>query len=232
MEARSSFAKLLQFHQRLNPHLWHDRRLRPEVRLKLLQAGIAFYRFLDLPSLRISDIVLTGSNAAFNYTSLSDIDVHLLVAYHNTSCPTLADNFFNTKRNLWNRTYTIAVHGHPIELYVEDTADPAYSNGVFSILHNHWLKRPTPRPTPPDDPALRLKVDSYADEIDTLLAADPKRSDVDDLLQRLRKMRISGLLSGGEFALENLTYKMLRGLGYLQRLADKRVELRDKSLTL
>src|ERR1051325_11053445 len=104
MDASATFADLLQFHQRLNPHLWRRHRLRPEVRLKLLHTAIAFYRFLELPALRANDIVVTGSNAAYNYTLLSDIDVHLLVAYHETACPALAANFFTTKKNLWNQT--------------------------------------------------------------------------------------------------------------------------------
>lgn len=222
----------LTFHRRLNPHLWQHHRLRPEVRLKLLQNAIAFYRFLDLPRLRVTDIILTGSNAAYNYTRLSDVDVHLMVAYGRTSCPQLAGNFFNTKRNLWNKTYNVSVHGHPIELYVEDTADPVVANGVYSILHDEWLTTPSDVPPARDDTAVEHKVKAYADEIDSLLLGEPKIADIDELLRRLHVLRQNGLLSGGEFSIENLTYKVLRNGGDLQRLYDRRIELRDAALSV
>jgi hypothetical protein len=44
---------------------------------------------------------------------------------------------------------------------------------------------------------------------------------ISDLLQdRLKKMRTAGLEKDGEFSVENLTYKMLRRIGYLEKLYD------------
>ena len=230
--AKFPIGRIIRFHPHLNPRLWQHDDLRVEVRLKLLQTAIAFYRFLDLPGLRVSDIILTGSNAAYNYTRLSDLDVHLLVDFSGTTCPTLADNFFNTKKTLWNQTYDTVVHGHPVELYVEDVADPVNANGVFSLLHDDWLKIPDNTPPPRDDTAVQQKAQAYADEIDSLMAGDPDVKEINRLLNRLRVLRQNGLLAGGEYSVENLAYKTLRSVGYLQKLYDARIKSQDRVLSI
>lgn len=232
MVAPLPISRIIRFHSRLNPRLWYRHELRIEVRLKLLQAAIAFYRFLDLPALRIKDIIITGSNAAYNYTALSDIDVHLVVDYKRTTCPTLASNFFFTKKALWGKTYDIVVREHPVELYVEDTAEPVKANGVYSVLHNHWIKTPTDTPPTRDDSAVEQKAQAYVDEIDNLLNGEPNIAAIDQLLGRLYTLRQNGLLAGGEFSVENLAYKSLRTLGYIEKLHDARVKRRDHELSM
>jgi hypothetical protein len=221
----------LTFHGHLNPRLWRNETLRPEARLKLFQAAVAFYRFLDVPHLVVRDIILTGSNAAYNYTRLSDVDVHLLVSFSHTTCPALASNFFNTKKSLWSKTYDVTMRGHTIELYVEDTAEPVKANGVYSILHALWLKSPSKVKPTFDDTAVEAKVSSLADEIDSLLNGEPAVIDIDQMLRKLYTLRSNGLLNGGEFSTENLAFKTLRNLGHIDKLHAKRIELRDKKLS-
>ena len=230
--ALAPISDLTPYHDRLNPRLWRGNRLRIGVRIKLMQTAVAFYRFLDVPQLRVDDILLTGSNAAYNYTQLSDIDLHLLVRYDETSCPALAGNFFTTKKSLWNQTYDIVIYDHDVELYVEDARDPVRATGVYSVLHDKWLKIPSDTPPERNDTAVLAKAEAYADEIESLLVGEPKIEEITDLLSRLHTLRQNGLLSGGEFSVENLAYKTLRNLGFLQRLYDKRIEIRDRSLSL
>jgi hypothetical protein len=221
-----------QFHRDLNSKLWHHNMLKPIVRLKLFQTAVAFYKFLDINRLVVSDIIVTGSNAAYNYTSLSDIDVHLIVDYTHTSCPRMADNLFLTKKALWAQTYGVTILGFPVELYVEDVANPVHANGIFSILHNHWLKEPSPVRPSADDTAVQNKLEAYAGTINELLSGDPSIKDIDKMLLRLRTLRSNGLLSGGEFSNENITYKRLRDTGCIGKLYQKRVELQDQQLSL
>jgi hypothetical protein len=230
--AKFSVDQVIRFHSRLNPRLWRHDRLRVEVRLKLLQTAIAFYRFLDLPGLRINDIIVTGSNAAYNYTRLSDIDVHLLVDFSHTSCPVLASDFFNTKKTLWNQTYDTEIHGHPVELYVEDVSDPVNANGIYSLLHNDWLKTPSNTPPQRNDSAVQQKAQAYADEIDGLLAGEPGAKEINNLLKRLYVLRRNGLLAGGEFSTENTAFKVLRNLGYLDKLRDARIKSQERVLSI
>jgi hypothetical protein len=223
---------VFQFHRRLNPKLWRDDLLRPVVRLKLFQTAVAFYKFLDVDRLVVSDIIATGSNAAFNYTRRSDIDVHLIVDVAHSTCPKLADNLFLTKKALWGQTYNTSISGFPVELYVEDIGNPVKANGVFSILHNKWLKHPTPiRPTT-DATDVRQKRDAYAALIDDLLSGTPELKEINALLARLRTLRQNGLEQGGEWSTENLAFKALRDAGVIQKLHDKRIEITDKKLSV
>lgn len=207
-------------------------RLRPEVRLKLFQTAVAFYRFLEVPRLLVRDIILTGSNAGYNYTSLSDIDIHLLIKFSGTPCPDLTTNIFTTKKTLWSKTYNTKVRGHAVELYVEDTDSPVTATGIYSILHGKWIKFPKHETPSPDDTAIEYKFNAFAAEIDSLLDGVPAIIDLNQMLGKIYTLRQNGLLTGGEFSTENLTFKMLRTFGYLDRLRDKRVEVRDTELSL
>lgn len=223
---------LYQFHRQLNTKLWHDDRLKPIVRLKLFQTAVSFYKFLDVERLVVNDIIVTGSNAAFNYTKLSDIDVHLIVDVAHSACPVMADNLFLTKKALWGQTYDVSVFGFPVELYVEDAADPVKANGVYSILSNEWLKQPRPiRPTT-DATDVRQKRDAYAAQIEDLLSGDPNLKDINALIERLHVLRRNGLEKSGEFSVENIAYKALRDDGLIQKLFDQRIAARTRELSL
>lgn len=225
--------RTLRFHDRLNPRLWTaEGAMRLEVRLRLLRAALAFYRYLDLPTLAVRDIVVTGSNAAFNYTRASDIDVHLVVDYARTVCPELSASYFTAKKALWNQTHAAAIRGHAIEMYVEDARAPAQSNGVYSLLDAAWRRRPEAKAPAWNDAAVILKTGHLADQIDALLDSSPTAEAIDGLLTRLRAMRQSGLAEGGEFSVENLAYKSLRALGYLDRLYAARGKVEDRAFSL
>lgn len=230
--APSDISKAVQIHENLNPRLWKtDRSMRPEVRVRLLRAAISFYEFLEVPKLRIADIVLTGSNASFNYTRRSDLDVHLIVDYERTTCPDLAENFFGAKKNLWNLSHDIVIRGHDVELFVEDEGSSAISSGIYSILRGEWNKSPTPNASSWDDNAVLHRTRHFASQIEALISAfDPDQ--MQKMLHKLRAMRQAGLEAEGEFSVENLTFKSLRALGYLDRLRAAMTDAADKSLSL
>lgn len=222
----------VEFHQTLNVRLWDGMLLRPEVRLHLLRSAMAFYRFLDVPGLPLSDVVLTGSNCAFNYTNQSDLDVHLVVPFARTVCPDLAENFFTTKKALWNQTHDVTVEGHAVELYVEDDDNPARSSGLYSLIGGEWLRKPSHQKPRVDDAAITRKVEGLVAEIEAMMTASPRAEDVGRLIDRLRAMRRAGLETGGEFSVENIAYKKLRSLGLLDGLWRTQREMEDHNLTL
>lgn len=225
--------KARAFHDRLNPSIWDETgSMLPEVRVRLLRAAIAFWRSLSAPDVKVIDIVLTGSNAAFNYTAGSDMDVHLVVDWSRSACPRWAESFFTAKKSLWNETHDVTIRGLSLEMYVEDAARPAQSNGRYSVLKGEWIDRPTATKPRWDDAAVLHKVEDLAAKIDSLLDGVADVDAIDALAERLHTMRQSGLADGGEFSTENLAYKSLRALGYLQRLYDARTEAEDRSLTL
>ena len=56
--------------------------------------------------------------------------------------------------------------------------------------------------------------------------------DFEALKAKIKKFRQSGLESGGEYSYENLTFKLLRRNGYIEKLMGIKTSLRDKKLSL
>ena len=52
------------------------------------------------------------------------------------------------------------------------------------------------------------------------------------LSDKLKKMRLCGLDKGGEYSVENLSYKLLRRSGHLQKLWDAKLEAYDKMMSI
>jgi hypothetical protein len=227
----SSITRNIQFHDHLNPKLWDGDRMRLDVRVHLLRVAISFYRFIEVKKLVISDMIVTGSNAAFNYTDQSDIDVHLVVDYQKSVCPDLAENFFAAKKNLWNDLHHVAIREHDVEVYVENSRAPAYSNGVYSLMRGEWLHKPSPQEPRFDDTAVVRKVEALAGQIDDVIESGSSEA-IQAMQSRLKRMRQSGLSAGGEFSTENLTFKALRSLGYLDRLFQAKTDQEDADLSL
>ena len=74
-----AIALTLQYHKELNPKLWKSNILDTEVAQKLLKIADLWSEFSKIPKHAIRDILLVGGNANFNYTSYSDIDLHILI---------------------------------------------------------------------------------------------------------------------------------------------------------
>ena len=70
-----------QIQDDLNRDIWDENnKLKPEISEKLLRIAKDFYEKLDLPT-PILDITFTGSMANYNWTDLSDIDLHIVIDY-------------------------------------------------------------------------------------------------------------------------------------------------------
>ena len=89
------------YHEILNPVLWKDGKLDPEIKDKLLTIAAAFLDFIEI-EVDVHDITLTGSLANFNYTKHSDFDLHILTDFtdYNASSDLLKD-YFNAKKKIW-----------------------------------------------------------------------------------------------------------------------------------
>ena len=70
----------IEFHNELNPSLWDNYNLKPEVSDRLSKIAQFFIDFLDVEDLKVTDITISGSNAAYTYTPKSDIDLHILLS--------------------------------------------------------------------------------------------------------------------------------------------------------
>ena len=222
----------IDYHDTLNPLAWQNNSLRKEVRARLLEIAKVFVDYLDIPQFEVSDIVLTGSMANYNYTEQSDFDLHIITDYAALQCEDLAEALYQAKKHIWNDAHDITIYGHDVEMYIEDISKPPVSSGVYSVLSNQWLKKPENNPQDIDQEAVNSKVRSLIDQIYRALADANDPTDIKRLIEKLRKMRRSALEIGGEFSIENLAYKIIRNEGYLQHIYDTLVSITDQQLSL
>jgi hypothetical protein len=222
----------IDYHDTLNPVAWEGDQLRTEVRLKLLEIAKVFVDYLEIPNFEIADIVLTGSLANYNYTKYSDFDLHVVTDYSNLQCDDLAEALYQAKKQIWNDRHDITIHGYDVELYVEDINQPPVSSGTYSILDQTWINTPEQKTPSIDRNAVNAKVTDLVKQIDHAIAAADEPSDIRRVTAKLRKMRQSGLDAGGEFSVENLTFKVLRNLGYISKLSKAFYQKQDDKLSL
>jgi len=227
----------IQFHDDLNPLIWDKKgEMKEDVRKQLLKIAKRFIEFSDLEKLNFDDIIMTGSMANYNYNENSDIDLHILMDHDQVSTQKdFADEFLKMKKSIWNERYPIQIKGHDVELYYQDTDEPHHSTGTYSVMKNEWINEPTKKIVNVDTENIKLKSSYLMYEIDDL--SDIKDSKIfllkyNDVKDKIKKMRQNGLETGGEFSPENLSFKVLRNTGYLQKLADLKEDYLTNELSI
>jgi hypothetical protein len=224
-------ADAITFHDELNPKLWHNNHLRPEVKDQLLLIAEDFLSELGIHDVEVDDITVSGSNAAYSYTPHSDLDLHLLVDMSKFDDNELYKEFFYAKKSLYNEAHHITIHGVPVEVYVQDAREPVVSLGEYSVLHDKWLRIPTKRRANFDQTATKAKYQTLKDLIEIALKSKDLRK-VNKITNKIKQYRQAGLDKGGEFGPENLAYKALRSQGYITKLYDLRDKLHSEILTI
>lgn len=226
----------IQFHDELCPMIWEDKKIKEDVRKILLKNVKHFIEFSDLENLKFKDVILTGSIANYNYNENSDIDVHVLLDYDQISDDKeFANEFLKMKKSIWNERFPIQIKGHDVEMYYQDTDEPHHSTGTYSLMNDEWINEPTKKIVDVNVDAIREKAAHLMYEIDDLSTI----KDSEDFLEKynrlkdkIKKMRQTGLETGGEFSTENLTFKVLRNNGYLGKLVDLKEDYLTKELSL
>lgn len=226
----SELEKLIDFKSQLNPNLWQNNNLKREVEYKLLLISKAFIKFINLPNLKLEDITISGSNASFNYTDHSDIDLHLVVDM-NTKCGQELKELFLAKKSLFNDQHDIIIRGQPVEVYVQDSNQPHISNGVYSVIKDKWLKQPEKITAKPDTTNIEHKYQDLKSQIDDAINSGDNDT-IEKLQAKIKQIRQAGLESSGEFGVENLSFKLLRNDGSLQKLYTAKKSAEDEKLSL
>ena len=223
----------------LSSKFWYDDRLEATIKGKLMIIAQDFFDNLGLDDVEVNDITFTGSLANFNYTKYSDIDLHLLVDFakidENSS---LVREYFRAKASLWNQKHKISIRDHEVEIYVQDSAEEHYSSGVYSVMNDEWLVKPSPKVLKHDEEVVEKKVNSFIEQIQDLedLYSDKKFKQAHDfaekMIQKIKKFRQSGLEADGEQSNENLTFKWLRNHDFIKELHDMRTDSYDRMMSL
>jgi hypothetical protein len=219
------------FHKELNPCLWEDNKLDPEVRDQLLLIAEDFVEYLGISNLKVKDVTISGSNAAYSYTPHSDLDLHVLVDFNELPNNEVYQELFTAKKTLYNDAHDITVRDVPVELYVQDTNHVQISLGEYSVVYDKWIRIPKKRRANFDEVATKAKYEKLGDLVELALQTkDPKR--VKDTIDVVKRYRKAGLEKAGEFGPENLAYKAVRKQGLIQDLYDLKAELHAEKLSI
>jgi hypothetical protein len=182
----------------------------------------------------VIDVEILGSNAGYNYTQHSDLDIHIVVNMESMSTdPALVQIACNAEKTLFNNTYNFSIKGLEVELYVEDVKSSAASNGVYSITNDKWLKVPARKKIPDvtnDEEYLSL-LDIWMVKAKVALNKSSSR-DIQNFVNELYNLRRISIMSEGEYAKGNLVFKEIRNSGLLQELKDRIHDLTSKELSL
>jgi len=224
----------LQYHDVLNPDLWENNKLKEEVRNKLIQIADVWAKFAKIPTEAIEDVLIVGGNANFNYTPYSDIDLHILVDKSKIAdCPEILDEYLKDKKQLWSHSHDIKIYSHDVEIYAQDISEQVPANqGSYSLTQNEWLKEPKQEEVNLEDPEISLKVNELINKIDSMISSKASDESFTKLKEKFRTMRSAGLKKAGEFSVENLVFKELRNLGYLDKVNDYILSTQDENLSL
>ena len=225
----------LQYHSELNPKLWDDFQLKPQVRDKLLQFAEVWREFAKIPKSAVKEVIMLGGNANYNYTDLSDIDVHLVVDKSEIAKDNpLLDDYLQDKKQMWTMAHKITILGYGLEPYAQDeSVEYPKNQGVYSLTNNEWICKPVfVGDEMIKDPYLKKKVKFYMHMIDDMIKNHVDLDSVKHFKEKLRDMRGAAIKRGGEFSFENLVFKELRNQGYLDKLSDYQRSSQDQALSL
>ena len=223
--------KAINFNTDLNPQLFVNEVMRPEVHQTLIGIADHFREFLGVELTSLVDITLTGSNAAYSYTPHSDVDLHLIVDFSQLPDNDVYRELFDSKKYQYNDQHDIKIKGYDVELYVQDAAQPHVSLGNYSVFNNEWNRFPTKQRANVDEEASYFKYNKLKQLAIRALAAD-NRQYLDDVLDIVKRYRRAGLSQNGEFGPENLAFKMLRKDGYFEKLWAMKRSFEDEQLSL
>lgn len=231
----------------LNPSIWENDgkdffRLKSGVQQKLLNIASKFWDSLGFEDDDIDDILLVGSSCNYNWSDVSDLDVHLSVPFKKIDENIeLLEDYFKTKSRTWNDAHeNLHIGNTPIELFVQDKDAECESLAVYSLLKEKWIKKPkkselgelkNDREITNKAALLMTIVDGIEKAYHAASSAEEYSEiydDIQDLLSKIMGMRKEGLARGGEMDKDNIVYKMLRRSGHLETVWDLSDKLFDK----
>lgn len=230
MQQEDLVSTAIVFHKRLNPKLWSKGSLKPEVRFHLLEIAKHFIDFINIEPLGLTDITISGSNAGYTFSRNSDLDLHLVVNIPEERGH-LLKQLFDAKKNQYNFQHSITLKGIHTEVYVQDAQQVHHSAGIYSVLDDKWLQIPERREDTLDRAEVKLKYKHFVGLIRSALRSDNLHA-VQQVMDDIRRLRQTGLEREGELSEENVTFKVLRSKGYIDRLREHISTLKANKLSL
>jgi hypothetical protein len=235
LEPVSSF--VLQ--ETLHPLVFKNNKILPEVKRKLMNVATEFYNSLELKA-EIYDVILTGSLSNYNWSKYSDYDLHIIIDFKDINSDViLVKKLVDFGRKIWNDTHDIKINGFDVEVYIQEKDEKHTASGIYSLLKDRWLIKPSKVNFTPDEELIKTKginimtyIDSIKNDFDNdLIDIDELEKNSDKLWDKIKRMRKDGL-EEGEFGIGNLVFKFLRRNSYISKLINLRNKIYDKKIIL
>ena len=229
---RESLEEDVEIHNTLNSKFWKDNELKAEIREKIEAIVERFKTYLNDKNIKIDvkDILLLGSNASYNYTDDSDLDIHIIVEPKEiTEDEELLKQLYDLAASAFNDKFNITLKNSDAEVYVELNNTDAHSNGIYS-LEKGWIKEPVKdelKNVELDKAELNKWKKRY---LSVLKEKDAKK--IKKFIAELYKLRKDSIAADGEYSQGNLIFKEMRNLGYISKLKDLLDEIESKELSL
>lgn len=220
------------YNQNLNPDIWQsDNQIKSDIRNTLLQIANDFYKDTKL-KIPVKDILLLGSNANYNWTPTSDLDVHLLIDFKllNMS-PENAKEYTNLLKYKWNTEHDIHIKTYNVEMYIQDISAKNAATGIYSLLNDAWINKPQFQNVVLDKELIKQKYYDFALSIKQSIK-DQNLQYMKTILKDLYDIRQAGLDRAGEFSTENVVFKLLRNKNHIDNLKDAINKVYDKSVSV
>ena len=215
----------------LNPVIWDNNKLNPEIKEKLLQIGKDFYADTETDA-PLKDILFVGSLANYNWSDTSDFDVHVVIDFKDVDGNVeLVEKLVNALKSKWNDEHDIHLKGHNVEVYIQDVTKENRSTGVYSLMQDKWLSEPKKENIQIDKEKIQEKYNDTVRKINSAI----KAQDINKLkaiVKDVYDMRQAGLDKSGELSTENLVFKILRNRNYIEKLKQEIINLYDKKQSL
>jgi hypothetical protein len=219
----------IEKHDTLNPILFDGDKLKPEVKEKAIEVADELLQMMSDSGLdiKLQDLILTGSNASYNYTKDSDIDLHLVADMSDVDDPAgLYPILFDNFKGSFNKKFDIAFYDIPVEVYIESADTARVSKGVYSIYKDAWITEPKNEEIPDIDlVVVDQKLAPWVERYKELIKKTDKETctdstEIEAYIDDIYKLRQKGLSTEGEYSTENLIFKEIRNLGYLDELKE------------
>ena len=148
--------------------------------------------------------------------------MHLLIDKDKLKCDKLVDDYILDKKALWAMNHDIKIKGYPVEVFAQDVKQETPADqGVYSLLKDKWVIKPKKEFVNIKSKSFKSKVNHFINLIDYFINNNIKDLNaIEKLKEKIRLFRTAGLKTKGEYSYENLIFKELRNLGYIDKLKD------------
>ena len=232
--------KSFKLHKKLNNEVWNGSKIKQEIQKRLLEIADDFYS--DIKSdhgIDYQDVILTGSLANYNFSSYSDFDLHIMLDFTKISTDfKLVKRYFDSLRKIWNDNHDITILNFDVEVYLQDINEEHKSSGIYSILNNEWVVKPSPFEDVIDIDAVRIKSKDYISDIEDVevnldeLSYEEFNEQINRVWDKIKKGRQAGLETDGELSVENIVFKLLRRNGAITKIIEMKSKKYDEFMSM